>query len=768
MQHLICFGSSGLGNTSSRTGDSHLERDAALGAGGFGTASALHHHHDRERDTLGSDTTGRSFPLGGHSTSTTGSGYPSTITGNTTAGPHSSNLANKADPRVDSDLDGSRNMGGTGLGSGTGPTTGSSHQGHLGRDAAVGAGSVGASGLAEHELRGDRGTIGTGVGYGPESWEHDHKQHGHQFGGDPCGSEGPAPGPHFSKGPHGTDTANLLDPHVASPVIPIGSTSGTGNTGSTTGTGIGSTSGTSVGSTGTGSNHLGRDAAVAGGVGTAGVGAYEAGRGSSDPSTSAGSAPNTAGPHKSDMLNKLDPRVDSDMSKQQSSTGTTGTSGIGGTSTTGTSGYPSTSSTTGRDHHLGRDAGLIGAGGAAAYEADKHHHNKESGLTGTSRTTNPGIGGIGPDYSNDSAMRGSGTTATPGHDNHLGRDAGLAGAGGVTAYEAEKHHGHHHPSGTTASGYENPYPRSTVDPRVDSTERTGTTGATPTIGSTDHHYGRDAGLAGTGGAAAYEAEKHHHNKHDPTITTGISSDPNQPTSTGHHYGRDAGLVGAGGAAAYKTDKHHDKHHDKYDPTTTTGTSTHGDHHHGRDAAIAGGVGAVGGAEFSKKEAEKIQKEQEKEHKKHIKEEEKHMKEHEKHEKHDEKKHGGLLGKLFHHNKADKEERKEEKLEREGLSDTKHHGHHHGAETAAGVGAVGAAGAGLTETERHHEGHEHERNRLHKDPPGGLNTDTEYASAPTSGYASQVTGGTGTTALAQGESVERGSHLTGVGNKLDPR
>ena len=46
-------------------------------------------------------------------------------------------------------------------------------------------------------------------------------------------------------------------------------------------------------------------------------------------------------------------------------------------------------------------------------------------------------------------------------------------------------------------------------------------------------------------------------------------------------------------------------------------------------------------------------------------------------------------------------------------------------------------------------------------------DTPYEAAPTSGYASEVTGGTGTTALAQGESVPSGSHLSALGNKLDP-
>lgn len=65
--------------------------------------------------------------LGGSSTGTTGSGLTGSGMaghhGQTNAGPHSSNLGNKMDPRVDSDMDGSRNMGargpaGSGYGSG--------------------------------------------------------------------------------------------------------------------------------------------------------------------------------------------------------------------------------------------------------------------------------------------------------------------------------------------------------------------------------------------------------------------------------------------------------------------------------------------------------------------------------------------------------------------------------------------------------------------------------------------------------------------------
>ena len=61
-----------------------------------------------------------------------------------------------------------------------------------------------------------------------------------------------------------------------------------------------------------------------------------------------------------------------------------------------------------------------------------------------------------------------------------------------------------------------------------------------------------------------------------------------------------------------------------------------------------------------------------------------------------------------------------------------------------------------------------RANISQDPPASMMAgNTDYAEAPSTGYASQVTGGTGTTALAQGDSVQRGSHLSGAMNKLDP-
>ena len=241
-----------VGN-SPRYGDqsssSHLGRDAALGAGAVGTST--HRHDEVQRDNYAPET-GRSFPLGGSSASGGN--------GSRTAGPHSSNLANKSDPRVDSD--GSRALGNTGhastssgYGSGTGAIPNSDNQGSLGRDT-IGAGA---------------GTVGLGTtrntGYGPESWEHDHQHHGHQYEGDLCGTGavGGQGGPHFVSGPHVTDTANRLDPRV----------------------------GTDIGGAGTTDNssghhhhghrehhgHHGEEAALATGAGGAGLGALEADRG---------------------------------------------------------------------------------------------------------------------------------------------------------------------------------------------------------------------------------------------------------------------------------------------------------------------------------------------------------------------------------------------------------------------------------------------------------------------------------------------------------
>ena len=560
-------------------------------------------HHHREKQDIGAGS-GREFPLSGSSI-TSGSGYPSGSTGTTKE---------------------------SGIGSTTGgydtgarPTASSANQGSLDSNAPLPSNNE-------------------------EFWTHGHSKHGHQYVGDPCGSEAPAPGaPHFTKGPHSLDTANRLDPRVGSNVgeatgstntensitgAGIGSKStGTGlgpSSSSTTGTGLGSSmTGTGVGSSSSGDRHLRRDAALTGGASAAGVGAYESSRD--------GSSSTSAGPHKSSLMNKMDPLVDSDLSKQQG-TSTAGTSGVGhgtstvgpasgvtGSSTAGTA-LPSdnivTGSTPGRDHHYGRDAGIAGDGaaGLGAFEAGKHHGGQ--GLTGSTAgsTSDPySSSGVDPRIDSSSRSGTSGLTDTAGtsKDNQYGQDAGIAGAGGLGAYEGEKHLGGKHDA-------------STIGPSA---------AAKPTASTTDHHYGRDAGLAGASGLAAYEGQKHLSGKHDPTqygttststaqgtpgqvlydsgrgpttagreqpvAGTGTSTThgtpgqatgyDQQPTGSGHHLGRDAGLAGAGGVGAYEAEKHLGKDHSHgthgTDPTTASTAQSPG-HHYGRDAALgAGGVGA---------------------------------------------------------------------------------------------------------------------------------------------------------------------------------
>lgn len=75
-----------------------------------------------------------------------GSGVMGTGSSSTTAGPHSSSLANKADPRTDSNLDGSRGLGsntttGTGSGLTGGTTTTGTGSGFTGGSTNTGTGS---------------------------------------------------------------------------------------------------------------------------------------------------------------------------------------------------------------------------------------------------------------------------------------------------------------------------------------------------------------------------------------------------------------------------------------------------------------------------------------------------------------------------------------------------------------------------------------------------------------------------------------------------
>jgi len=172
----------------------------------------------RNAGVHGTTTTGSGLTGNTHTTgTTTGTGVTGT---STNAGPHNSNLANKVDPRVDSDLDGSRNLGTRGTGTtGTGAYSGT----HAGNTAGRHTGTTG--GISNST----------------------------------------------NAGPHDSNLANKMDPRVDSDLDSTGNRHGA------------NTHGGILGSSGT---HA---------------------------TPGSGTAQNTAGPHNSDLANKLDPRVDADL-----------------------------------------------------------------------------------------------------------------------------------------------------------------------------------------------------------------------------------------------------------------------------------------------------------------------------------------------------------------------------------------------------------------------------------------------------------------------
>jgi hypothetical protein len=190
-------------------------------------ANAADPRVDSDRDgsnTMGTGTTGRTaghgefgstnpFSSNTHSTGTGVTGSSNYGTAEGVHGPHSSRLANAADPRVDSDRDGSNNMGAA----------------RTGNNQGFGSSAMGTMGTESGNTYGAPGSGATGM----------------------TGTHGAPAGTH---GPHGNRMANLADPRVDSD----------------------------------------RDGRAAIGTGP-------------------GPASNTAGPHKSDMMNKVDPRVDSDL-----------------------------------------------------------------------------------------------------------------------------------------------------------------------------------------------------------------------------------------------------------------------------------------------------------------------------------------------------------------------------------------------------------------------------------------------------------------------
>ena len=609
-------------------------------------------------------------------------------------------------------------------------------------------------------------TAPTLASHGPESWVHKHGKHGHEFGGDPCSTgETRTEGPHFVSGPHTTDTANRLDPHVAanSGISRDRNSHDQTHHGHQPQEGFrpGDPTVTSLGTVESNRHHPSTDT----GANT------ESGTGPSATQTgfsSTGSAPGTSGPHKSNILNKLDPRVDSDHSKQHKAAGITDTDPR--TSITRPS-EPATS------HHRDGGAALGGASltGAAAYGGgkDQYHHEPkyaailpESADRHSSSSNHPSVGNA-PSTVHDPALARSSGEPYP------GRSAALGAGGGVLENPTRGRHDQPLQSsnipGRTSTG---PHATSHGPSDYDQAGTRLAGSSQQSAASKDHHYGRDVALGAGIGGVAYEAEKHHGRDHPATTSTpqdqlagsghqyeALHPNPDRPHQIGHelhigdnvstggadhanerslqdpvHHSRRAEETLAGGAAAgelahherFKKEKALQKEHAKEERALE---KEHAKEIKQHDKALA----------KEEKALEKDQKTHEKERAKHLAAIEKDQKKHE-HDKHEhdkhkkeqehdgEKKKHGLLG-FLHRDKPDKE-LKEDEAARKASQETKSRpgnenlpqdtGSSHYNDPLAGEHGSQSGvhdspiGPGTTTHEAYgtQEGH----NKLHKDPP----------------------------------------------------
>ncbi|KAF2194775.1 hypothetical protein K469DRAFT_133126 [Zopfia rhizophila CBS 207.26] len=282
------------------------------------------------------------------------------------------------------------------------------------------------------------------------------------------------------------------------------------------------------------------------------------------------------------------------------------------------------------DHHSGRDTAIIGSTGAAgygAYEAAKGY--------GDYRSTQPSAAMAEQRY--DPTVPGA-HDLNPSGQHHYGQDAAIAGGVG-TASVGDDGVSKHDNEGIQQQpvSQASQQPTVTQDAR-DAPQQTrhhcgldaAVAGSTGTAGvgayAVSRHCKDDTQRATVTGDPQLPTATHQ----QPTATFQQPStiqgphDPNQPSQ--HHYSRDAtiaGGVGAAGARAYTASQQRDESarqppvsKENQQPTTghrryDSAQDPNNQQHHKRDAAVVGAAGVAGagaGREYSKHEAEKAEKE----------------------------------------------------------------------------------------------------------------------------------------------------------------
>ncbi|GAB7361903.1 hypothetical protein MBLNU230_g1941t1 [Neophaeotheca triangularis] len=565
------------------------------------------------------------------------------------------------------------------------------------------------------------------------------------------------------RGPHITDTANRLDPHIP------------GEFPSDNGEDRHDHSGSAIGpaatapSTGYGANQLpsskngldyssaseaptpsasesphvadpmsqvpsnqhnyGRDAAIAGGVGAAGYGAYALNKDRDTPQAGENTQPND-GAYPSSTA------VEEPMSQSSPRYPYGGGAAMGSSVPSSLQRAPSSqysqspapvpAEEPGSEHNYGRDAALAGGAGALGYGAYKLGRDRSDAEPATNAFGNapvepavqrepdmPRSQPMEPDapgvpYAEFPIEQAHGLNAPADLDkqrvpesqdeHNYGRNAALTGGAGAAGYGAYQY-------GKDRDG--NPAPED-LDPQQ------------PTEAQEEHHYGRNAALAGGAGAAGYGAYQYGKSRDtDPASNDSSNADPNTvapqqassseyPTTDeekDHNYGRDAAVVGGAGAAGaaaygakqYYDDKQqdHDAAHDAELEKERAKAAEKAEKQHDKDIKAA------------EKEQHKHEKDAEKAEKKHAKEEKAAEKEQKQHDKDDkkhaaavaasekeEKKHQKELEKQKHEEEKERykqeEQRKKEEKERQKQLEKEekeknpslihkilHPGHHHG-------------------------------------------------------------------------------------------
>lgn len=529
------------------------------------------------------------------------------------AGPHDSHLANKADPRVDSDRSGA--LGNTSSVP-AGPAAGTTRH----HPDALAAATAAAAAAATSKSSASTQAPGHGIhdrslpGVAPPSGTIDsssapldarantlERPHGHK-----SDSYRHVPGEYPSPTP-GDDSKTFFDYR---PVV--ADTSGTNTTGaSTSGLQSGLTSGTdtvpghhelrhtgsldqpaSKSSDPTSDHHHGRDAAIVGGVaaGAAGLG-YAASQSRDTPDTSSKPLYEDPSPYSSKTLDprvlgtkssleeqRFDPQAKTealpDHDAQRSIPSST-------SATTGPTASHGVARADNPEHHHGRDAALVGAGAATGAAA-------AGGVRQTlARNDTPGTGTfvLPQENSNTSAPLSSSTAP-----HHSGGTETFYGTPGAPAPVADR--------SLTQQ------PLSNLGHTSDPTN-TATSAAPSHVPERDdqHHLGRDAALAGAGAATAgglFAASRDNKTDTGPASNTVGPHDSNianvldprvqpAPIKQAHH-----NIGSTSQTSDQRTVGPHDSNiANVVDPRVNQKTGQQEGHHYGRDAAVIGGSGAAG-------------------------------------------------------------------------------------------------------------------------------------------------------------------------------